>query len=120
PRAKSDELNVLMDIGYTLLFNFMDAILRLYGFDVYKGFYHKLFFQRKSLACDIVEPFRCLIDASLLKMHNLKQLDRKDFKLSKGKVFLPYNKQGKYLRLFSDTIMDNKEDIFDYVRTFYY
>lgn len=120
PRAKSDELNVLMDIGYTLLFNFMDAILRLYGFDVYKGFYHKLFFQRKSLACDMIEPFRCLIDASLLKMYNLKQLDRKDFKLSRGRVFLPYNKQGKYLRIFSDIIMDHKEDMYDYARTFYY
>ena len=122
PRAKVDEINVLMDIGYTLLLNFMDSILRLYGFDVYKGFYHTLFFQRKSLACDMIEPFRCLIDASIVKMFNLKQLDPKDFKKKKGKdkVFLPYQKQGKYLKIFTETLMDHKEAIFDYTRTFYY
>lgn len=120
PRAKPDEINVLMDIGYTFLFNFMDAILRLFGFDVYKGFYHKLFFQRKSLACDMVEPFRSIIDASILKMYNLKQFDSKDFKFSKGKIFLPYNKQQKYLRIFSNNIIDHKEDIFKYIRTYYY
>src|SRR5690606_2723208 len=104
PRAKPDEINVLMDIGYTLLLNFVDAILRLYGFDVYKGFYHTLFFQRKSLACDMVEPFRSLIDASILKMYNLKQFDSKDFKTQKGKVLLPYNNQGKYLKIFTEAI----------------
>ena len=51
-----------MDIGYTYLFNFIDALLRLYGFDTYLGFYHKEFYQRKSLVCDVVEPFRCIID----------------------------------------------------------
>lgn len=120
PRAKQDPDNVLMDIGYTLLFNFIDAILRLYGFDVYKGFYHKLFFQRKSLTCDMIEPFRCLIDSSLLKMHHLKQFSEKDFQILKGKVILPYDIQSKYLKIFSETIMDNKEDIFEYIRAFYY
>ncbi len=120
PRAKPDPTNVLMDIGYTLLLNFMDSILRLYGFDVYKGFYHTLFFQRKSLACDMIEPFRCLIDASIVKMHHLKQFDAKDFKAQKDKVFLPYDKQGKYLKIFTETLMDHKEDIFDYARSFYY
>jgi len=120
PRAKQDPQNILMDIGYTLLFNFMDSILRLYGFDVYKGFYHKLFFQRKSLACDLMEPFRCIIDSALLKMFTLKQFNAKDFKISKAKYFLPYDKQGKYLKIFSDVIMDNKEDIFGYIRQYYY
>lgn len=120
PRAKPDEINVLMDIGYTLLLNFMDSILRLYGFDAYKGFYHTLFFQRKSLACDMIEPFRCLIDASILKMYHLKQFDEKDFKTQRGKVLLPYQKQGKYLKIFTETLMEHKEEIFDYTRTFYY
>jgi len=73
PRTKFDELNVLFDIGYTYLFNFIDAHLRLYGFDTYKGFYHTEFYQRKSLVCDLVEPFRCIIDEAILKAHNLKQ-----------------------------------------------
>ena len=62
PRVKHDELNVLLDIGYTFLFNFIEAHLRLYGFDLYSGVYHTVFYQRKSLVCDLVEPFRCIID----------------------------------------------------------
>jgi len=119
PRTKFDINNVLLDIGYTFLFNFTDSLLRLYGFDTYKGFYHKLFFQRKSLACDIMEPFRCLIDRQLLKANNLGQIRTLDFKYEKGKYVLEFEEQQKYVRIFLETIMDNKEEMFNYVRDFY-
>lgn len=119
PRTKYDVNNVLLDIGYTFLFNFADALLRLYGFDTYKGFYHKLFFQRKSLACDIVEPFRCLIDRQLVKAYNLKQINKNDFAYINGKYMLNFENQRKYLAIFSGVIMENKEDIFIYVKNLY-
>lgn len=71
PRTRADIPNLLMDIGYTFIYNFVEANLNLYGFDIYKGFYHQLFFERKSLVCDLVEPFRCLIDKQIRKMYNL-------------------------------------------------
>lgn len=120
PKTKADITNYLMDIGYTMLFNFIEAVLGLYGFDVYKGFYHKLFFQRKSLACDLMEPFRCLIDQAIFKAYRLKQVNQKDFKFIAGRYCLPFDKQNKYLKIFSGAVMDNKEDIFKYVRSFYY
>jgi CRISPR-associated protein Cas1 len=46
PRTKIDINNLLLDIGYTMLFNFIDCLLRLHGFDTYKGIYHQLFFHR--------------------------------------------------------------------------
>lgn len=120
PRTKYDEINTLMDIGYTFLFNYMDALLALYGFDPYKGVYHTLFFQRKSLACDLMEPFRCIIEKAILKSYHLKQIDKKDFKIIKGKYTLSYDKQKKYVSIFSQAIMDQKEDVFCYVRDYYY
>ncbi|KKP36651.1 MAG: CRISPR-associated endonuclease Cas1 [Candidatus Peregrinibacteria bacterium GW2011_GWA2_33_10] len=120
PRAKVDSTNFLMDIGYTFLFNFVDCILRLFGFDTYKGVYHKLFFQRKSLACDIMEPFRCLIDKEILKAFNLKQINEKEFKVKNGKVDLDYSQKKKYLKLFSECVMANKESIYCYIRDYYY
>jgi len=120
PRTKVDITNLLLDLGYTLLFNFIDALLGLYGFDNYKGFYHKLFFQRKSLVCDMMEPFRCIIDYQILKSYHLKQIDKKDFKARSGKYELPFDKQQKYLQVFSAAIMERKEEIFNYVRQFYY
>jgi len=121
PRVKIDEINILLDIGYTFLFHFVDALLQLYGFDTYKGVYHKLFFQRKSLACDIMEPLRYVVDKQIVKAFHLGQIDLNDFKKMKFGVYqLSYNKQSKYMKIFFSGIMDNKEDIFKYIREYYY
>ena len=119
PRTKQDIPNFLMDAGYTFLFNFTEALLKLHGFDSYKGFYHKLFFQRKSLACDIMEPMRHLVDKQILKSYNLKQIKEDDFKIEGGKYVLPFENNAKYANLFMQAIMDKKEDIFSYVHDFY-
>lgn len=119
PRVKPDVPNFLLDMGYTYLFNTIDALLRLHGFDTYKGVYHKLFFQRRSLACDLEEPFRCIIDRALLKAYHLKQVDEKDFTVVDHKVALSFDKQSKYTGIFLQAIMDHKEDLFAYVHGFY-
>ena len=77
PRMKSDVINVTLDIGYTILFNFMECFVRMFGFDLYVGVYHRLWFKRKSLVCDLVEPFRCLIDHATLLAFNRKQFSEK-------------------------------------------
>ena len=88
PGVKPDATNLLLDMGYTFLFNFIDALLLLFGFDSYKGCYHKLFFQRKSLSCDVVEPFRCIIEKQILKSYHLKQINKDDFFIEQWKYAL--------------------------------
>jgi CRISPR-associated protein Cas1 len=120
PRTKEDINNLLLDMGYTFLFNYVDSLLRLFGFDTYKGIYHQLFFQRKSLSCDIEEPFRPLIDRQLVKSHNLGQIDEKDFKFYKGAYKIKdYKLQKKYTYIWFNLIMEHKEDIYNYVLGFY-
>lgn len=119
PRVKPDIPNFLLDMGYTYLFNITDALLRLHGFDTYKGVYHKLFFQRKSLACDLVEPFRCVIDKTLLKAYHLKQIHQADFSTAQRRVALSFDKQAKYAGIFLQAVMDRKEGLFAYVHDFY-
>lgn len=120
PRVKPDAPNFLLDMGYTFLFNFIDTLLNLFGFDTYKGCYHQLFFQRKSLTCDIVEPFRGIIDREVLKIFSLKIFDEKDFKIKDGKVQSSYDKSQKYALCFFNAIMKNKEEIYTYIRNFYH
>ncbi len=120
PRTKYDINNTVMDIGYTFLFNFIDALLNLYGFDNFKGCYHKLFFQRRSLSCDVMEPFRCLIDKQILKAFHLGQVKENDFNLIGGKYVLSWDNQGRYGKMFFDCLMERKEDIFLFVKEFYY
>ena len=119
PRIKPDIYNTLLDIGYTYLFQFIEANLNLYGFDTYCGFYHKLFFQRKSLVCDIIEPFRCIIDKRLRVSHNLKQIQESDFIFSKSRFELKRDSAKKYTELFLRTILEHKEAIFLYVQSYY-
>lgn len=122
PRRKSDPENILLDIGYSMLFNYVDSLLRLFGFDTYRGIYHQLFFQRKSLACDIEEPFRCIIDRKLLKMHNLGQIRKDDFRYSpkRKQYYLGYKESPRYANLFMEAILERKEEIYSYIRDFYY
>lgn len=119
PRTKRDINNLLLDIGYTYLFHFVEAMTAIYGFDVYCGVYHTFFYQRKSLVCDLVEPFRCIIDQRLRKAYNLKQIDENDFFQKNGQYHLEYKKQGKYTKLFMKDILEYKEDIFLYIQTYY-
>jgi CRISPR-associated protein Cas1 len=119
PRTKEDINNFLLDMGYTLLFNLVDSLLRLHGFDTYKGFYHRLFFQRRSLSCDVMEPIRPLIDSKLLKMSNLKQVNKNDFQVHQGAYMLPWEHYPKYAGNFLQALMDDREDIFKYVHGFY-
>lgn len=120
PRGKVDENNILLDMGYTYLFHFTDSLLRLFGFDTYKGVYHQLFFQRKSLACDMMEPFRCIVDRALLKIHTLSRFDSKDFSVRNGNYQLSYQSGARYTKIFLEEILKHKNEIYDFVRGYYY
>ena len=119
PRAKRDVLNVLMDIGYTYLFNIVESMLNLYGFDIYKGILHQNFYQRKSLVCDIVEPFRTIIDRQLKNAFNLNQIKEEDFKIQNGQYLLRYDKSKVYTQWLVKSVLEYKGEIFNYVQQYY-
>lgn len=119
PRTKVDMINTLMDIGYTILFNVINALLEMYGFDVYVGILHTQFFHRKSLVCDLEEPFRPIVDAAILKAMNLGQVNEKDFWKNQNQLILPWKNSKKYVNLILDTIMEYKNEIFIYLQSYY-
>jgi CRISPR-associated protein Cas1 len=119
PRAKTDILNTVLDIGYTYLFNIVECMLNLYGFDLYVGVYHRCFYQRKSLVCDIVEPFRCIIDGLVKKAYGLKQMQAEDFREERGQYYLKIENNKEYSRWLIRGILDHKEEMFGYVQEYY-
>ena len=92
PRIKNDYINTTLDIGYNLLFNIVDSMLQVYGFDVYCGVYHREFYMRKSLACDIMEPMRPIVDTEIRKAINLGQCRETDFECYQNQYVLSYSK----------------------------
>lgn len=119
PRTRFDILNSVLDIGYSILFNFMECFVRMFGFDLYVGVYHRLWFKRKSLICDLIEPFRCIIDHTVLLAFNRKQLSEKDFVLIKGEYCLKYDKVGDCYKIFYDALILHKNDFFVFVQSYY-
>lgn len=119
PRTKCDMTNTLMDIGYTILFNIVNALLEMYGFDVYAGILHTQFFHRKSLVCDLEEPFRPIVDAAILKALNLGQVSEKDFWKNQNQYILPWKNSKKYVEVILNAIMEYKNEIFIYLQSYY-
>lgn len=119
PRVKQDPTNCLLDIGYTMLFNLIEGLLQMYGFDTYVGVLHREFFHRKSLACDIVEPFRPVIDRAIMKAIHLGQVDESDFYLTQRQYSLFGKKATPYLQMLSHALMDKKNEMFLYVQQYY-
>lgn len=119
PRCRPDICNFLLDIGYTYLFQFVAAMLSLYGFDLYCGVLHTFFYQRMSLVCDIIEPFRCIVDRRVRKAHNLGQIKESDFYVYNGRLNLEWESQSKYVNLFFKDILEYKSNIFLFCQKYY-
>ena len=119
PRTKCDMTNTLMDIGYTILFNIVNALLEMYGFDVYVGILHTQFFHRKSLVCDLEEPFRPIVDQVILKALNLGQVKEEDFWKKQNQYILPWKNSKKYVGLILDAIIDYRNEIFIFLQSYY-
>lgn len=119
PRIKQDYINSILDIGYNILFNFVDSLLQVYDFDVYKGVLHTCFYMRKSLVCDLMEPFRPIIDLRVRKGINLGQFKKEDFVEIKGQWQLDYKKSSLYSQIFMEELLKNKDNMFIYFRSYY-
>ncbi len=119
PRMKRDFINVILDIGYTILFNYVECFLCMFGFDLYVGVYHRLWFKRKSLVCDIVEPFRCIIDKTARTCLNKKQFKKTDFEIYNSEYQLKREKAKEYYKIFFDALIPYKKDVFSYVQNYY-
>lgn len=69
-RPPKDPVNAMLSLGYTLLFNEVSTAAQAIGLDHNIGFLHALEYGRASLASDLMEEFRWLIDGIVLALGN--------------------------------------------------
>lgn len=119
PRVKQDTLNATLDIGYTMLFNYIECMTRLFGFDPYMGVYHQLWFRRKSLVCDLMEPFRCIIEHQIRKSLKYGTFKPSDFENRKNAYYLKSEFRKIYVKVFFEAIINHKSEIYKYVQQYY-
>ncbi len=102
-RPPLDKANALLSFLYTILTNDYASALESVGLDSYVGFYHELRSGRSSLAYDLVEEARCIVDRFVLTVINLKQINADDFeKQSSGAVLLTKDGKRKLLTLWQE------------------
>jgi CRISP-associated protein Cas1 len=84
-----DEVNALLSLSYTLLYNRITTKLNLVGLDAYLGFFHQARNGHAALASDLLEEFRQPIaDALVLKLIKRQQLKITDFERINGEIRL--------------------------------
>lgn len=88
-RPPLDPVNAVLSFVYTLATNDYASALETVGLDSYIGFCHALHSGRSSLACDLVEESRCIVERFVLTLLNLQILTDDDFdKQISGAVWL--------------------------------
>ncbi|MDD4493624.1 MAG: type I-C CRISPR-associated endonuclease Cas1c [Eubacteriales bacterium] len=93
-RPPLDRVNAVLSFLYAISTSSCASALESVGLDSYLGFYHAMRSGRCSLACDLVEEIRSVIERLTLTMINLKQINSNDFESEpSGAIYL--NDEGK-------------------------
>jgi CRISPR-associated protein Cas1 len=106
-RPPPDPINILLSLGYTVLFNQICCMTNLVGLDPYQGFFHRIKPGHASLVSDLMEEFRSpVIDRLVLRCVNLGIITKDDF--SRGAAGLSLKKTGfkKYVESLNDRLQD--------------
>lgn len=87
-RPPKDRANAALSYSYTLLYNYIDTVLRERGFDTFVGVMHTPHNGHRALASDVMEIFRpCVSDIVVLDF--LKKADADaDFTVNENAVYL--------------------------------
>ena len=78
-RNSSDEVNSLLNYGYSVMDSEVRRSANSIGLDYSIGFLHELRDSRPSLICDLQELYRWLVDLSVIQLLEEKKLSKKDF-----------------------------------------
>lgn len=97
-RPPLDPINAVLSFVYTLATNEYAAALETVGLDSYIGFCHALRSGRNSLACDLIEETRCIVERFVITLLNLQIIGEADFeKQISGAVWLNADGRKKVL-----------------------
>lgn len=78
-RPPTDPVNAMLSFGYTLLFYNIFSMVRVHRLNPYVGSLHADRTNHPALVSDLIEEFRCIIEALVLKIINKRVLSPNDF-----------------------------------------
>jgi CRISPR-associated protein Cas1 len=102
-RPPKDPVNACLSLAYTLYYQEAVNALKTTGLDPALGCFHELYYGRDSLACDLLEPVRPLIDAWVYSLFQQHTLRREDFILDEACLLQTAGKQ-RFYEAFRQTV----------------
>jgi CRISPR-associated protein Cas1 len=78
-RPPTDPVNAMLSFGYTLLFYNIFSLVRVHRLNPYVGSLHADKTNHPALVSDLIEEFRCIIEAMVLSIINKRILSPNDF-----------------------------------------
>ena len=117
-RGARDIVNSMLNYSYAILASEVLKSLHMSGLDPYAGFLHADLYGRTSLVFDLMEEFRQqIVDKSVLKLINLGQIQKDDFEIRDGFVYIG----DECRKLLVKTVLDklNTEVTFDGIKKTY-
>jgi len=97
-----DPFNVLLDLGYSILYAHVDAALRADGLLPALGVYHQRRAGHAALASDMMEPFRHLVERTALHIIRKRMIAPENFSLRNGRCEMEQTALRDYLRLLQE------------------
>ena len=79
PNGTEDMVNCMLNYGYALLEAECMRTINAVGMDVHVGFLHEMASGKNSLAYDLQEPFRFLVDLAVINLIETDKMEKKDF-----------------------------------------
>lgn len=79
PMGAGDQINCMLNYGYAILEAECLRAINASGLDVHIGFLHEMNIGKNSLAYDLQEPFRFLIDLAIISAIEKGLMDKRDF-----------------------------------------
>lgn len=76
-RSSGDYINAALNYGYSILLSAFNREIVSYGYSTQLGLFHKNMFNHFNLSCDLIEPFRPLVDELVYKM-DLQQFEKEE------------------------------------------
>ena len=106
-RPPPDPINVLLSLGYTLLSQAASSAVHAVGLDPYAGFFHDFKYNRPTMALDLMEEFRPVIDGLILWAVNSGQITPAHFESGSSSRPVILNDEGKrrYLAAYEQRMM---------------
>jgi len=107
-RPPLDPVNVMLSFGYTLLASASLGAVETVGLDPYVGFLHRPAYNRPSLALDLMEEFRPLVDAVVLRCCQQDIIVPEDFRQgnSQRPVIMEEAAKRRFIEAFERRMMD--------------